>query len=83
MQLVWVCLDGTQYGPALHIILLLRLARMRRVFTLMKVSLLSLCSHPHPNPRVRDEGGGEGFELACLESHPVMFTMFPIYFWQC
>ena len=37
-QLVWVCLPGDHYGLALHIILLLRLFRMIRVFSLMKVS---------------------------------------------
>ena len=38
VQLVWVCLHGTDYGLPRHIVLLLRLARMRRVFTLIKVS---------------------------------------------
>ena len=37
VQLVWVCLHGTDYGLPRHIILLLRLARMRCVFTLIKV----------------------------------------------
>lgn len=42
MQLVWVCLHGTDYGLARHIVLLLRLARMRRVFTLIKVSTVQM-----------------------------------------
>lgn len=42
VQLVWVCLHGTDYGLPRHIILLLRLARMRRVFTLIKVGTAGL-----------------------------------------
>lgn len=38
VQLVWVCLPGDHYGLALHIILLLRLFRMKRVFLLIKVA---------------------------------------------
>ena len=51
MQLVWVCLHGTDYGLARHIVLLLRLARMRRVFTLIKVgTTLLTCPFPPPPP---------------------------------
>lgn len=39
LQLVWVCLPGSYYGVPLHVILLLRLFRMKRVFLLVKVPL--------------------------------------------
>ena len=42
VQLVWVCLPGDHYGLALHIILLLRLFRMKRVFLLIKVAFSHL-----------------------------------------
>lgn len=49
VQLVWVCLHGTDYGLARQIVLLLRLARMRRVFTLIKVcAVLPSAAPPLP-----------------------------------
>ncbi|KAL3135938.1 hypothetical protein ABBQ32_006983 [Trebouxia sp. C0010 RCD-2024] len=62
-ELVWVCIAGTDYGLAWHIILLLRLARMLRVFTLIKGMLTMTLTGQYSRKLFRGLSVGHVFML--------------------
>lgn len=65
-ELVWVCLPGDHYGLALHIILLLRLFRMKRVFLLIKSMLTMVLTGQYSRKIFRGLSVGHIFMLMLM-----------------